>query len=179
MRIVGGHAKGRRLKVSKKGIRPTKGIVREAIFNIINPFVYDSHVLDIFAGSGALGIEALSRGAKYCVFIEKKTKALAENIAQLSMKESTHVVRADFRSGLRQLKGQQFDIIFLDPPYSKHYVEKGITIIAKQQLLRKDGIIVAEHAPEESFTVPEDYVLYKQKQYGDTCVTLLVHTKRE
>lgn len=176
MRIVGGNAKGRRLKVSKKGIRPTKGIVREAIFNIISPFVHDSLVLDIFAGSGALGIEALSRGAKYCVFIEKRTKALTDNIAQLSMDKKTHVIHADFRSGLNHLKGQRFGIIFLDPPYSKHYVEKVITIIAEQQLLRKNGVIVAEHAPEESFTVPEDYSIYKKKRYGDTCITFLVRT---
>jgi len=175
MRIVGGKAKGRRLKVAKKGTRPTKGFVREAIFNIITPFVHDSLVLDIFAGSGALGIESLSRGAKYCVFIEKKTKALVDNIAQLSMKDCTRVIRTDFKSGLRQLKGQQFDIIFLDPPYSKHYVEKAITIIAKQQLLRKDGVIVAEHAPEELYTVPEDYSIFKKKRYGDTCVTFLVY----
>lgn len=175
MRIVGGNAKGRRLKVSKKGTRPTKGFVREAVFNIISPFVHDSLVLDIFAGSGALGIEALSRGARHCVFIERKAKALTANIVQLSMDETTHVIRADFRSGLSHLKGQQFDIIFLDPPYSKHYVEKVIAIVAKQQLLRKDGVIVAEHAPEESFTVPEDYSIYKKKRYGDTCITFLEH----
>jgi 16S rRNA (guanine966-N2)-methyltransferase len=176
MRIVGGNAKGRRLKVSKKGTRPTKGIVREAIFNIVHPFVHNSRVLDIFAGSGALGIEALSRGAQYCVFIEKKAKALTDNIAKLSMDKNTCVIRADFRSGLSNLKGQQFDLIFCDPPYRKNYVEKVITIVAKQQLLRKNGVIIAEHAPEESFTIPRDYSIYKQKRYGDTCVTFLIHT---
>jgi 16S rRNA (guanine(966)-N(2))-methyltransferase RsmD len=176
MRIVGGNAKGRRLKVSKKGTRPTKGVVREAIFNIISPFVRDSLVLDVFAGSGALGIEALSRGARHCIFIEKKTRVLRDNIVRLSMNKNTHIIRADFRSGLSHVKDRQFGIIFLDPPYRKHYVEKTIAIVAKQQLLSEGGVIVAEHAPEESFTVPQDYAIYRTKRYGDTCVTMLVRT---
>lgn len=173
MRIVGGKAKGRRLKVSKKGTRPTKGIVREAILNIIRSIVHESHVLDIFAGSGALGIEALSCGAKHCVFIEKNPKALIGNIARLSLGESALVISTDFRAGMKKLKGQEFDIIFLDPPYSKRYVEKVIGLIAQQHLLKSGGIIVAEHDPEEEFAVPEGYSIQQQKRYGDTKVTFL------
>lgn len=176
MRIVGGKAKGRRLKVSKKGTRPTKGIVREAIFNIIRPILRESHVLDIFAGSGALGIEALSRGAQHCVFIERKPKALIDNITRLSLEKSTRVIRTDFRAGMKRLKDQQFDIIFLDPPYSKHYVEKVISMIAHQHLLQSGGVIVAEHDPEEKFALPDDFSIHQQKRYGDTAITFLGHT---
>ncbi len=101
MRIVGGLNKGRRIKISKRGIRPTKGIVREAIFNVIGIKVQRAYVLDIFAGSGALGLEAISRGARSCAFIEKKPKILLQNIKNLSLNSETKVMAKDFRIWLK------------------------------------------------------------------------------
>ena len=94
MRIVGGAFNRRALKVPKKGVRPTKGIVRGAIFNIIGEMVVNAEVLDIFAGSGVLGIEALSRGARHCVFIEKNARILRLNISDLMIEKETQEIRS-------------------------------------------------------------------------------------
>ncbi|MCK4250675.1 16S rRNA (guanine(966)-N(2))-methyltransferase RsmD [candidate division WOR-3 bacterium] len=173
MRIVGGLNKGRRIKISKKGIRPTKGIVREAIFNIIGEKVQNACVLDIFAGSGALGLEAISRGAKSCSFIEKKPKILLQNIENLSLTSKTKVITGDFRIGLRKSRGKTFDLIFLDPPYNKNYVEKTIKLISRHRVLKDKGIIVAEYYPEEKFTLPDDLSMLKTKRYGETAVAFI------
>jgi 16S rRNA (guanine966-N2)-methyltransferase len=169
MRIVGGNNKGRRIKVPKKGIRPTKGLIRGAIFNIIGEKVCDVDVLDVFAGSGALGLEAVSRGAKTCVFIEKNPKFLHENIKHILM--PTHKIRiftGDFRICLKKLIDKKFDIIFLDPPYRKNYVQKAINLIAKYHLSNSNGIIVIEHHRAEKFAIPMNYSLAKTKHYGET-----------
>ena len=178
MRIAGGRDKGKRIKVSRKGIRPTKGIVREAIFNIIRTRIHDAEVLDIFAGSGALGMEAVSRGARSCVFVERKPKILMQNIKDFSLANKTKVIKSDFRTGCRGIRGRRFDVIFLDPPYNKNYVEKTIKLISQYNLLKENGIIVAEHCPEEEFEIPENLLRIKEKLYGDTAVTFM-GTKEE
>ncbi len=173
MRIAGGRDKGKRIKVSRKGIRPTKGIVREAIFDIIRTRIHNAEVLDIFAGSGALGIEAVSRGARSCVFVEKKPKILLQNIKNFSLMNSTKIIKGDFRTGCREVQGRKFDVIFLDPPYNKNYVKKTIKLISEYNLLKESGIIVAEHCPEEEFEIPENLSKIKEKLYGDTAVTFI------
>jgi 16S rRNA (guanine966-N2)-methyltransferase len=173
MRIVGGLNKGRRIKISKRGIRPTKGIVREAIFNVIGVKVQRAYVLYIFAGSGALGLEAISRGARSCAFIEKKPKILLQNIKNLSLNSETKVMAKDFRIWLKKIACEKFDIIFLDPPYNKNYVGKTIKLISQHKLLKDKGIIVAEHHPEEKFILPEDLSILKRKRYGETAVTFI------
>ncbi len=174
MRIVGGRNKGKRIKVSRRGIRPTKGIVREAIFNIINKKIDSAEALDIFAGSGALGIEAISRGARSCVFVEKNPKILLQNIKNFFLMNNTKVIKDDFRIGCKKIKGKKFDIIFLDPPYNKNYVGQTIKLISQHSLLKESGIIVAEHRPEEKFTLPENFSILKDKRYGDTAVTFII-----
>lgn len=173
MKIVGGKNKGRRIRVPKKGIRPTKGIVRGAIFNIIGPQIHDDNVLDIFAGSGALGLEAISRGAKSCVFIERKPKILFENIKNFChLTKKIRVISSDFRQGLKMVN-EQFDIIFVDPPYHKNYIEKALRLITKHSLLTNRGIVVVEHHYEEKFALPEHFSMSKEKKYGETVVSFL------
>ncbi len=175
MRIVGGKSKGRRIKVPKKGTRPTKGIVRGAIFNIIGAKICAAEVLDIFAGSGALGLEAISRGAKSCVFIETNPKSLFENIKNLyAHDQQIKVIKNDFRFGLKILNNRQFDIIFIDPPYYKNYLQKTIELIAFYQLLKHNGIAVLEHHFTERLILPEAFSLYKQKKYGETMLTFII-----
>ena len=174
MRVVGGYKKGQRLKVSRKGIRPTKSIVREAIFNIIRDRVQGAKILDIFAGSGALGIESLSRGAAHCVFIEKQTKMLSENIARLLLEDHAKIIRSDYRKGLMLIKDQRFDLIFLDPPYHENHLEKTLGLICSNELLYKDGMIIVEHLPDITIGLPEGMVIFKKKRYGDTEVTFIV-----
>lgn len=174
MRVVGGNKKGQRLKVSKKGIRPTKSIVREAIFNIISDRIQGAAILDIFAGSGALGIESLSRGATQCVFIEKRPKILAENIEKISLKDYAEIIGSDYRTGLMQIKDRCFDLIFLDPPYHKNFIDKTLSIINLYELLCKDGMIIAEHSPHTDISLPGNFEILKKKRYGDTTVSFII-----
>lgn len=173
MKIIGGQNKGRRIKVSKKGIRPTKGIIRGAIFNIIADRIHNAQTLDIFSGSGALGLEAVSRGAQRCVFIEKNPKMLLQNIKNFSAVNKTKVIAADFRLGLKKMSKTQFDIIFVDPPYNKKYIGITLKLIAKHKLLKKDGIIVAEHYVHEKFVLPHNLFFIKKKRYRDTVISFI------
>lgn len=173
MKIISGLNRGRYLKVRKTGIRPTKGIVRSAIFNILGKKVNNSGVIDIFAGTGALGIEALSRGAKFCTFIENHPAMLIENIKKLNLQEKTKIIKRDFRPALKQLSGTKFDIIFIDPPYKKNYLVQTLNLLYFYSLIAKDGIIVAEHTHFNPWTVPPEYDILKEKRYGDTLVSFL------
>jgi len=179
MRIVGGQHKGKRLKVSKKGLRPTKSIVREAIFDILSKGINNADVLDIFAGSGALGLEALSRGAKSCVFIEKTPKTLIKNINNTSSnsKIKIQVIKDDFRMGLKRFRKTKFDIIFLDPPYYKNYINKAIKLLVRYNLLKENTVIVAEHHSDEELILPDGLLVLKKKYYGDTAITFIVQNQ--
>jgi 16S rRNA (guanine966-N2)-methyltransferase len=175
MRITGGFHKGRQIKIPKRGVRPTKGIVRGAIFNVIGFHIQNAHVLDIFAGSGALGLEALSRGASSCVFIEKNSTILRENIKNLYPHAPTiHIISTDFRAGVRKIATRQFDIIFVDPPYRKQYIQKTLALIMKYHLVRNNGVIIVEHHSDEVVKVPESLSLHKKKKYGETTVSFIV-----
>jgi 16S rRNA (guanine(966)-N(2))-methyltransferase RsmD len=175
MRIVGGACSKRSIKVPKKGVRPTKGIVREAIFNIIGEKIHNAHVLDIFAGSGALGIEAISRGAKHCTFVEKDPATLRANITYLSIKEQVKILAHDFRRALRLVRKTEFDLIFADPPYNTKLAQKTVDLIQRHTLLACGGMPIVEHSPREKISPPDTLSLFKQKKYGDTQVTMLTH----
>lgn len=177
MRIVGGACKRRSLRVPARGVRPTRGMIREAVFNILGDRIVDAEILDIFAGSGALGIEALSRGAKHCVFIEKSARVLRANIAGLSFKEQTTVLAGDFRPALRRLRGRSFDVIFADPPYQMNYLQPTIELVAKHALLARDGMIVVEHSSNEEPLIPDGLALHKRRIYGDTTISYVKHRK--
>jgi len=177
MRIVGGACKKRPIKVPKGGVRPTKGIVRGAIFNIIGDNIINAEVLDIFAGSGALGIEALSRGAKHCTFVEKNPVTLRTNITDLSLLKQATVLAHDFQRALRLVKNNQFDLIFADPPYNKNLVQKTIGLIKRHGLLANNGMLIIEHSPREKISVPAKFYVLKQRKYGDTMITIIKNTE--
>jgi len=175
MRIIGGKNKGKKIKVPKRGIRPTKGIIRGAIFNIIAENIHNAQVLDIFAGTGALGIEAIARGAESCVFIEKNPQYLYTNIKNLCLPsaEKIGLIMTDFRPGLKKVADQQFDIIFVDPPYQRDYIDKTLELISRYHLLKNQGLIVVEHSCETNFNLPADFIISKKKQYGKTAVSFI------
>ncbi len=175
MRIVGGACKRRSLKVPKKGVRPTKGIVRGAIFNILGELNMNAEVLDVFAGSGALGIEAISRGARHCVFVEKHPRHLRTNVSNLLSRSQARIIAEDFRRALRRLKNLQFEVILADPPYNRNYVQLTLEQIAGYDLLAHGGMIVIEHSPLEEFTIPDTLEKVKEKKYGDTTVSFIGH----
>lgn len=174
MRIIAGEFKGRQLKaVPGNSTRPTTDKVKEAVFSMIGPFFQGGSALDLFAGSGSLGIETLSRGMDFVVFVDKNPKAvhtISENIKSLNINDDNiEIYRADaFRAIKAAAKRKlQFNLIFLDPPYKKVVYDKLLTSITEHHLLAKDGIIYCEHDPSEA--VPHDnehFSILKREQYG-------------
>lgn len=147
MRIIAGLAKGRKLKTLEgDATRPTAGKVRAALFNILNAWVLDADWLDLYAGSGAIGLEAVSRGARRAVLVERAGPALRvvqDNVAMLNM-GGVELMPLDVLAALPRLAGQQFDVIFLDPPYADD-PGAALALIADHDLLKPDGRLVLEH----------------------------------
>lgn len=170
MRIIAGKFKGRRLESPPDySVRPTTDKVKEALFSILADRLWDSRVLDLFSGSGNLGIEALSRGARECVFCDNSAgsiKLIKSNIAHCKAQEGAVTVPGDFRKTLANLDGK-FDIILLDPPYGKDFLEPAFSLIGEYGLLAEDGVIVAEHRREEELPVEFcGFEKIKERKYG-------------
>ncbi len=146
MRVITGSARGRRLKEpSNYDIRPTTDKVKESMFNILQFRLENASVLDLFAGTGQLGIEALSRGAAQCVFVDRSSEAIrivGENLRATGLEDRARVVRADSLEYLETARG--FDIILMDPPYAQELLEKALNIIGRFDILNKNGIIICE-----------------------------------
>lgn len=178
MRIIAGSAKGRRLATPKSDkIRPALDQVKEAIFNILFD-VSDMDVLDIFAGTGNVGIEALSRGATHCTFIDKSPEAIGlirENLERCHLTEQGTVFprSANIAIPILARDGKTFDLIFIDPPYLKNLVNPTLQLVAKHKLLRAGGTIVIERHPKEPVTAPEGLVVSDERKYGQTMISFL------
>lgn len=170
MRISSGHLGSRRLAAPSKGVRPTSQRVREAIFSTLGDIIQGARVLDLFAGSGALGLEALSRGASEATFVDSSRasiEAIKKNIASLGLAPRTRVIKADAASFVRACL-ERFDVVFMDPPYHKRLA----TDLAPHvyRLVEAGGILVIEH---ERF-IEIGMEIWKQKHYGHTTVTYIV-----
>ena len=175
MRVISGTAKGHPLKAPKgMNTRPTTDRIKEALFNILGSLTVDSRVLDLFAGSGALGIEALSRGAEKAVFIEKDAIAISvikTNLVNTKLEEFGEVYRNDINKAIQILaqKRYKFDLIFLDPPYEKDYEKASLEEIYKNNILAENGLIVVESSKKT--LLPKEVGelnLFRQEKYGDT-----------
>jgi len=177
VRVIGGEFKGRKLSVTRgRLIRPTSDRVREAIFDILGPTWTFRRVLDLFAGTGSLGIEALSRGAEEAVFVEQGKGALTvlkENMKALGLQSKSWVLPLPTKKGIAVLgeRGEVFDLIFMDPPYGKDVVGKTIEEIVRRGILAATGVIVAEHASRDRILPPLGLELSQQRRYGDTTVS--------
>lgn len=177
MRIIGGFHKGRKIKSIEGNItRPTADFVREALFNIIGNDVVGSNFLDLFAGTGAVGLEALSRGAEYAVFVEKNVVAcsvIKQNLRDLKLFDKGIVIQSDIVTVMKKsvLKGNIFDIIFMDPPYFKNQIETTLSILKDSKMAK--STVVVQHPKDESFKF-DGFSCYKQKKYGRTALTFLV-----
>ncbi len=178
MRVIGGKVKGHRLKAPKgPRVRPTADRVKEALFNILPHDLSGLKVLDLFAGTGNLSIEALSRGAKQSLLVDASRgsgKTIRANLTGLGFSGASQVWIAPVFRSLHLLgqRGETFDVIFLDPPYEKGWVERTVEIIAEERLLAPGGVVVAEHSVRE--TVRERYgplVLRDQRRYGSTALS--------
>ena len=176
MRIIAGEFKGRRLAAVKGRVRPTSDRVREAIFSVLGAAVVEAAVLDLFAGTGALSLEALSRGAKHAVLVEEHgtaLKILRDNIDTLDLESRTRVLPLPVTRALKTLaaQGEQFSLVFLDPPYERGLVPKTLAALQDSSLLLPKARVVAEHSQRE--TLPElvgRLNLSQSRRYGDTQV---------
>lgn len=151
MRIIGGNAKNKKI-MSQKGqmVRPTLARIKESLFEIIKPYIEDSIFLDLFSGTGSIALEALSRGAKRAVMIEKNNEALRiiiQNVESMNFSDKCRAYKNDAQRAIEILakKNESFDIIFLDPPYKEELCTIVIEKISKEKILKNGGIIIAEH----------------------------------
>lgn len=178
MRIIAGLAKGRKLlsPIGYGTTRPTLDRVKQSMFNIIQNRVYGSRALDVFAGTGSLGLEAASRGAKECYLVDKSSETfplLAKNVENLGFGHICKCLNMDSYKALEELgrKKLVFDIIFIDPPYLKNMIPPAVEIIEKEGLLDRNGIIVTKiDSQEELYQGTDNIVLFDHRKYGNTTV---------
>lgn len=177
MRVIGGNCKGRKLvKISGQQIRPTSDRTREAIFNILGQKIKKARVLDLFAGTGALGIEALSRGARHATFIDLSCDIIHKNINLCRFEETATVISCDIVKEIlpKVLNGQQFDLVFIDPPYGKGYIEQTLQKELFTDLLDKNCIIIAEQSCKENLQIRVPALdIYRQKKYSKTIISFI------
>lgn len=178
MRVIGGSRRGMKLRTAPgRDTRPTADRVKEALFNIIAADVPGARVLDLFAGSGALGIEALSRGASAAIFVERAPQALAAlraNLAHTRLQEAATVVAGDVFRALNKLarSGARFDLVLADPPYAAALGARCLQELAAGDLVEPEGLVVLEHAAQED--MPEDVENLRRirsARYGGTALT--------
>ena len=179
MRIIAGSAKGRRLHTPQgDNTRPTLDRVREALFNILMPYTLEARVLDLFAGSGALALEALSRGARYAAIVDtdrESIRVIRQNIQELGFGDAAQVLDMPALKAIEALRnqGQLFDLVFLDPPYGLGWVEKALSSLIENKLLLPEAIIVAETALQEKIEIPKGLVEQSRRKYGKVALTFL------
>jgi len=180
MRIIAGRHKGRKLtSLPGKTTRPTSGKVREAIFSIVADRIEDAAVIDLFAGTGAFGLEAISRGASHAVFVDSDRKGIEiirKNVAACGEHDRSTVLLADASGGLRRLSlsGGEFDLVFMDPPYNRQAIRPALEELAASGILSKGAVIAIEHDKNE--TIPEDIAgigITDRRKYGKTLVTFM------
>ena len=173
MRVISGKYKGKNLLgFDVLGTRPTMDRVKESMFGIIQSRIKDSICLDLFAGSGSLGIEAISNGSTKCYFVDNNIKLIniiKENTKNIN--EEVIILKKDYIEALNYFKNNniKFDIIFLDPPYKLNLINKSIELIEKYDLLNNNGIIVCEY---ESEIFESNYNIIKEKKYGDKFIKI-------
>ncbi|MGE6631274.1 16S rRNA (guanine(966)-N(2))-methyltransferase RsmD [Bacillus sp. NPDC077027] len=179
MRVISGTKKGRSLKaVPGQSTRPTTDKVKESIFNMIGPYFDGGWALDLFAGSGGLGIEALSRGFDHCIFVDRDMKAVQTvkaNLAALELTEQSEVFRNDAHRAVAAVskRDESFRAIFLDPPYKDQKLKHLLELIEKRELLSEDGFVMCEH--DKDVILPKESGLLeisRQEIYGLTGITI-------
>jgi 16S rRNA (guanine966-N2)-methyltransferase len=182
VRVIGGKLKGKQLRTCRGlFLRPTSGKLRETIFNILGPFLSGGAVLDLFAGTGSLGIEALSRGMDRAVFVEKTPRAiniLQKNIVGCDLEGQTEIMGCPVSKGLSILRFRkdQFKTIFLDPPYQGNMVGKTLHEVSGADILEKNGLVVVEHSFREAIEAAYGALkLDDRRHYGQTVISFFTH----
>lgn len=176
MRVIAGKAKGLKLKtIEGMATRPTTDRIKETLFNMLQPYMADCRFLDLFAGSGAIGIEALSRGADFCVFVEQKRKTadcIYENLRHTGLEGQASVIISDAVSAVKQLAGTSegkfpFDCVFMDPPYNKGLEMEVLKVLRTTSLIDEYTLIIIEASLETKWDAVSDlgFTVAKQKKY--------------
>lgn len=172
MRVIAGKARSLRLKtIDGMDTRPTTDRIKETLFNMLQPYLADSRFLDLFAGSGAIGIEALSRGASFCVFVEHSRKAadcIRENLRFTHLEKQARLMTQDVLTAIRQLDGEQpFDCIFMDPPYEKGLELEALKALRKTTLVDENTLLVVEASLHTDWEAVKElgYRVKKVKKY--------------
>lgn len=177
MKVISGKLKGRTIKgFDINGTRPTMDRVKESVFGIIQNYVLDSTVLDLFAGSGNYGIEAISNGAKVVYFNDKNRKCIniiKENLANFNILDNSIITNMDYQEALNYYRNRdiKFDLVFLDPPYKKHIINKILLFLEENSMLKEKALVICEVNAKESY-VSNQLTLYKERQYGDKIVLI-------
>lgn len=178
MRVIAGEYRGRKLEaIEGMDIRPTADKIKGSIFNMLGNAVIECSFLDLFGGTGGVGIEALSRGARNVVFIDagiKSIKVLKDNLKHLNIKENVEVYHTDYETAIKKLNkfNKQFDIIFIDPPYRNGMAQNALVNIDRNPILAQSGIIIVEHDSKEE--MPQkvgSLIKYRVKQYSNTSLS--------
>jgi 16S rRNA (guanine(966)-N(2))-methyltransferase RsmD len=182
MRIIAGKLKGRRIASPKdSSIRPTTDKVKEALFSMVQLYLEDAIVIDLFSGTGNLGLEAISRGAARCYFCDRSRDSISltrENIKGCGVEDQGILLSGDYGSCLDRVK-EKADIILLDPPYEKDLLEKCIRKISDLDLLQEDGIIVAERGSREELKEEiGSFSMIKEKRYGTIRISLFAKSEK-
>ena len=177
IRVVGGELRGRRLAVTARGVRPTSERTREAIFDILGmALVSGARVLDLYAGTGALGVEALSRGAAFADFVEgsaEVARRLTESLASLGLAARSRVHRSDLSRGVLPVSAEgPWQIVFLDPPYEGGAGEMWLRALARIPWSESGGVVVHERGRSARSETPEGLRLLTERRYGDTTVAI-------
>ncbi len=180
MRVISGSARGRKLSsLEGQDTRPTTDRVKESVFNIIMPYTRDARVLDLFAGSGAMGIEALSRGAESAVFVENNRAAgeiVEKNLKDTRLFEKAKLCMGDALAFLENTR-EKFTLIFLDPPYDGGFYAPVLSKISERDILDAEGVLVLERRADAQIEVPENFEIVKDRKYGKTAISVLMYKK--
>lgn len=178
MRFISGKYKGRKIEgFDIVGTRPTMDRVKESLFAMINSHLKESIILDLFAGTGSLGLEAISNGAKKAYFVDKNrisTQTITKTIKNINIEEEIKILNIDYKKALKKFYDEEtkFDIIFLDPPYNDNLINDCLNHIKEYDLLNKNGIIVCEYEKEKLIDL---YDIYKEKKYGSKNIRIYIN----
>lgn len=176
MKIISGKYKGRNIEGHNlDGTRPTMERVKESLFAIIQNYLDGAVVLDLFSGSGNLGIEALSEGASFAYLVDYNKKAsdtIKRNLNTIGIKDA-EVINLDYKKALNYLKDKKIDLIFLDPPYKTDFIEQSIKLIDEYNILSDEGLIICENDSLDKIVYPDNYEVVKDRKYGDKWVVIL------
>jgi 16S rRNA (guanine966-N2)-methyltransferase len=177
MRIIVGRFKGMTIEAPRGLLsRPPLAVIRESVFNIIGPAISGQSVLDLFAGSGSMGIEALSRGAGRAHFVDSSRRSvemIARNVKKLGVGDISTVVRDDVLSFIRKYDGPAFDLVFVDPPFLSGKVAETLAALNTSGLISGQTMIITRTHWREQFPLPETYSLVKKRKFGESVVFFL------